>query len=64
MLFIHGDADELVPPAMLPECFDAKPGTNELWLVPNAPHAGCYVTDPAGYRAHLRRFLTENGLIS
>ena len=64
MLFIHGDADELVPPAMLQECFDAKPGVKEKWLVPSAPHAGCYVTDPAGYRAHLRSFLAGNGLIS
>ena len=64
MLFIHGDADELVPPAMLQECFDAKPGAKELWLVPTAPHAGCYATDREGYRAHLRKFLTENGLIS
>ncbi len=64
MLFIHGDADELVPPAMLQECFDAKPGVKEKWLVPTAPHAGCYVTDPEGYRAHLRHFLASNGLIS
>ena len=64
MLFIHGDADELVPPAMLQECFDANPGVKEKWLVPYAPHAGCYATDPAGYRAHLRQFLAANGLIS
>ena len=63
MLFIHGDADELVPPKMLQTCYDAKPGVKEKWLVPGARHAGCYVTDPAGYRAHLGRFLTGNGLI-
>ena len=64
MLFIHGDADELVPPARLQECFDAQPGVKELWLVPTAPHAGSYATDREGYRAHLRKFLTENKLIS
>lgn len=63
MLFIHGDADKLVPHEMMQVCFDAKPGAKEKWLVPDAPHAGCYVTDPAGYRAHLGRFLQENGLI-
>ena len=64
ILFIHGDADELVPPAMLQACFDAKPGVKELWLVPTAPHAGSCATDREGYRAHLLKFLAENKLIS
>ncbi len=63
MLFIHGDADRLVPHEMMQTCYDAKPGAKEKWLVPDAPHAGCYVTDPEGYRAHLGSFLQENGLI-
>ncbi len=63
MLFVHGDADELVPPDMMKECFDAKPGEKAKWLVPGAPHAGCYASDPVGYREQLSRFLTGNGLI-
>ncbi len=63
MLFVHGDADELIPCAMMQECFDAKAGVKERWLVPGAPHAGCYRTDPAGYRARLAGFLAGNGLI-
>ena len=63
MLFVHGDADELVPPAMQKECFDAKPDKKTMWLVPGAPHAGCYASDPAGYREQISRFLAENSLI-
>ena len=63
MLFIHGDADELVPCYMMQVCFDAKAGEKEKWLVPGAPHAGCYRTDTQGYREHLRDFLTKYGLI-
>ena len=57
MLFIHGDADELVPAYMMQVCFDAKAGEKQKWLVPGAPHAGCYRTDTQGYHQHLRSFL-------
>lgn len=40
MLFIHGDADDFVPTAMVQKNFEAKTqGYKELWIVPGAAHA-------------------------
>lgn len=63
MLLVHGDADELVPPHMLDVLTAAKVGSKTAWLVPGAPHAGCYRTDPSGYQKHLQSFLTDNGVL-
>lgn len=63
MLFIHGDADELVPCAMMQACYDAKAGEKEAWLVPGARHADCFRADTQGYRAHLRAFLSRHAVI-
>lgn len=64
MLLIHGDADELVPFSMLAENYAAKPGKKQMRAFPGASHAGCYLSDPAGYAACLTTFLTENGVLS
>jgi len=63
MLFVHGDADELVPANMMQVCFDAKAGEKEAWLVPNAKHADCFRADTQGYREHLSAFLKKYGVI-
>ncbi len=63
MLFIHGDADELIPHEMMDECYYAKTGAKERWLVPLAKHADCYRTDPKGYAERLYAFLSANGVI-
>ncbi len=63
MLFIHGDADELIPYAMMQECFDAKAGEKERWLVPGARHADCFRADQEGYRTHLSTFLQAHRII-
>ena len=63
MLFVHGDADELIPCAMMQECFDAKAGEKERWLVPGARHADCFRADKEGYFAHLRAFLQAHRII-
>lgn len=63
MLFIHGDADELIPHKMMQTCFDAKSGEKECWLVPGGKHADCYKTDTEGYRRHLSSFLQKHGVI-
>lgn len=63
MLFIHGEADELIPYTMMDECFAAKAGEKARWLVPLAKHANCYKTDPQGYAKHLAEFLKRNGVI-
>ena len=63
MLFLHGDADELVPFSMLTENFNAKPGAKRMRVFPGATHAGCYHADPEGYAACLKEFLTQNGVL-
>jgi alpha-beta hydrolase superfamily lysophospholipase len=63
MLFVHGDADELIPARMMQACYDAKSGEKEAWLVPGARHADSYRADPEGYRAHLSAFLKNHGVI-
>ena len=63
MLFIHGDADELIPCAMMQACYEAKSGEKEAWLVPGARHADCFRADTEEYRARLRSFLSRHALI-
>lgn len=63
MLFIHGEADELIPHEMMQACFAAKPGEKERWLVPGARHADCYRAAPEEYRARLMRFLSRHGVL-
>ena len=63
MLFLHGDADELVPFSMLKENYDAKPGKKQMRVFPGAPHAGCYHADPDAYAAYVTEFLTQNGIL-
>jgi hypothetical protein len=63
MLFIHGDADELIPAGMMQACYSAKPGAKAKWLVQGAPHAGSWHTDADEYRNHLERFLSQHGIL-
>lgn len=60
MLFIHGDADDFVPTAMVYENYEAKvDGYKEIWLAPGAEHALSYKRHPADYYAHVRDFLVK-----
>ena len=64
MLFIHGEADGLVPFEMLKTNYDAKPGKRAIRAFPEAGHAGCYHADPAGYANCVESFLLDNGLLT
>ena len=63
MLFIHGDADELIPASMMQECFAVKAGEKEQWLVAGARHADCFHADTQGYRERLTAFLSKYRVI-
>jgi len=63
MLFVHGDADELIPHRMMQACFEAKAGEKEAWLVPGARHADSCRADPQGYFEHLKAFLAKHNII-
>lgn len=58
VLFIHGQADELVPYEHSLKNRDACRGTAELFSVPGADHGMSYLVDPEGYHETAERFLT------
>ena len=58
MLFIHGNADPLVPVWMAQTCYDAKVvGYRELWIAEGSGHSWAYPDHPAEYVARVRSFL-------
>lgn len=63
ILFIHGLADTYTPYQMTEALYEAKTeGVKQLYLVPDARHAGAYWTDPEGYDKAVGQFLAEIGL--
>ena len=60
ILFIHGDADRLVPCDMSVESFQACRAPKELFVVRGAGHGLAYVTDPAGYEQHVLDFFSKH----
>mgnify|MGYP003290225583 CR=1 FL=1 len=61
MLFIHGDADQIVPVSMARTNYDAKvQGYREIWIAEGSRHAFSYPDYPAEYTAVVRRFLKEH----
>lgn len=63
MLFVHGDADELIPATMMQTCYEAKTGEKQQWLVKGARHADSFRADTQGYREVLNAFLSRHGVI-
>ena len=60
MLFIHGEADQFVPPDMIIGNFQSKVhGYREMWVAPGSRHARSFPDHPAEYTARVRKFLKE-----
>ncbi|MDR0834595.1 MAG: alpha/beta hydrolase [Candidatus Symbiothrix sp.] len=59
MLFIHGDKDTYVPTGMVYKLYEAKPGDNELWIVPNVDHANAYWDCTDEYVAKTKAFVSQ-----
>lgn len=57
ILWIHGDADDYIPPEMSIAMHDAKQGKKELLIVNGAKHAGAFTTDPKLYQKTVNAFL-------
>ena len=57
VLFIHGDADKLVPFDMMSELFDACAAPKEKFVVAGAGHADAKRTNPAAYFDKVFAFL-------
>lgn len=61
MLFIHGEADQLVPPHMAQENFNSKVnGYREIWIAPDSAHSMSFTDHPAEYTGKVREFLREH----
>ncbi len=60
VLFIHGDADKLVPCEMSLENFEACRAPKEIFIVPHAGHGLAYATDPEGYSARVLSFFAKH----
>lgn len=61
VLFIHGEADTLIPPAASKRLYEAKRGAKELHLFPGAEHARSLFSDRARYAEILNAFLDKCG---
>ena len=48
-LFIHGEEDKMIPPAMVQELYDAASCEKELMIVPGAGHVQAADVAPEGY---------------
>ena len=58
-LFIHGDADKLVPFDMMGKLFDACTARKEKFIVAGAGHADAKPSNPTAYFDKVFAFLTE-----
>ena len=56
-LFIHGQADEYVPPCMMPALYRAASCPKSFQWIPEAGHVKSVVLDPETYWARVERFL-------
>lgn len=61
-LFIHGDADAMIPVWMSEELYEAAACEKELLIVEGAGHAQAQDKDPDAYYGAIRAFLEEAGL--
>lgn len=57
VLFIHGEADELIPPYHSEEMVRITEGYKDLRLIKGAPHAESVITDPDYYNESVKDFL-------
>jgi fermentation-respiration switch protein FrsA (DUF1100 family) len=58
-LFIHGDADNYVPCAMVHSLYEACTAPKDIFIVKGAAHAMAYQTDPGAYEKKIREFLEK-----
>lgn len=60
VLFIHGEADDMIPVSMAYELYEAAAGEKELLIVPGAGHAQAMDKNPALYYETVFEFLRKH----
>ncbi|HZG57611.1 alpha/beta hydrolase [Paenibacillus sp.] len=63
ILFVHGEADDYVPPAMSAALHARAAAPKALYLAPGAAHAQSWAQDRDAYERELDAFLRANGLL-
>ena len=63
ILFLHGDADTLIPPAALYDLYNNCQAPKQIHIFKNSIHAQEIVDYPEEYNQTIRNFLQENNLI-
>jgi pimeloyl-ACP methyl ester carboxylesterase len=53
---MQGDRDEVIPPRICRQLFDAAQGRKEMWVIPGAGHNDILETAGAQYGKKLRAF--------
>jgi fermentation-respiration switch protein FrsA (DUF1100 family) len=61
-LFVHGEADTIVPPALGRALYERAAGPAEWWSIPGAGHNDLPYDDLPGFMARLETFLEQSGL--
>ncbi|MEG1181087.1 MAG: alpha/beta hydrolase, partial [Oscillospiraceae bacterium] len=62
ILFIHGDADSVVPVWMAYKLFEACKSQRKLYIVKGAKHISCYRDDRQKYEKNVSRFAANVGM--
>ena len=63
ILFIHGEADDLIAPSHSEKMKEMTKGYSEIFTVPGAGHAESVLTAPAEYEKRVEGFLCGMGII-
>jgi len=61
-LFVHGEADTIVPVALGRELYERAAGPAEWWSIPGSGHNDLPYDDLPGFMARVETFLQANGL--
>lgn len=59
ILFIHGEADDLIPPENSQKMYDRYTGPKEIKIIPGAGHAYSILTEPETYNETVTDFLKQ-----
>ncbi len=62
VLFVHGEADTIVPLGLGRELYECAAGPKEWWSIPGAGHNDLPYNDLPGFMARLEAFLERQGL--